>query len=383
MTDKFELPSALHRIGVECGPWAMPAAQVDALVAAGETAFDRLRSAAGKDAYPTLLEAYRASKAANSKRMGQRKDVGILYVEGPLMKYESWITGLLGLTTYETLRQDFQAALDDPDIKSILLKVDTPGGEASGCDEVARAIFDARGKKPIMAFVSGMACSAGYWIASAADRVVASEGAIVGSIGVAMTVADYSSRDRGRGIRRTEFVSSQSPGKRPDVNSDAGRATIQKMVDDMADVFVSAVAKYRGVSTDTVVNRFGKGGVEIGAKAVKVGLADEVGQFEQVLSRLQARTAKPAKTSVQMPGTPANSSFTSPSSSSVAAQPSAEEIARAAIVAEAQRRARADEEKRQAAAVEAERKAGIEAMWRRATADVNAGMGPHAVKSAI
>lgn len=381
MTDNFELPSALHRIGVECGPWAMSSSHVEALVSSGEIAFDRLRSAVGKDAHPTLLEAYRASRAANSKRMGQRGDVGLVYVEGPLLKYESWITGLLGLTTYESLRQDFQSAMDDPDIKAILLKVDTPGGEASGCDEVARAIFEARGKKPITAYVSGMACSAGYWIASAADRIIASDGAIVGSIGVAMTVADYSKRDKERGIRRTDFVSSQSPNKKPDGETDAGSARLQKMVDDMADVFVSAVAKYRSVTKDTVINRFGKGGVEIGAKAVKAGLADEVGQFEAVLSRLQARTAKPAKTSVHMPATPANASYAS--ISSVATQPSAEEIARAAAVAHAQRQARALEEERQAAATEAARKAQIAANWKRAADDANAGIGPNAVKSAI
>ena len=381
MTDNFELPSALHRIGVECGPWAMPSSNVEALVAAGQTAFDRLSLAVGKDGHPTLLEAYRASRAANSKRMGQRKDVAILYVEGPLLKYESWITGLLGLTTYESVRQDFQSALDNPDIKSILLKVDTPGGEASGCDEVARAIFEARGKKPINAYVSGMACSAGYWIASASDRIVASDGAIIGSIGVAMTVADYSKRDKERGIQRTEFVSSQSPNKRPDGGTDSGRKSIQKIVDDMAEVFVSAVAKHRGVTTDTVINRFGKGGVEIGAKAVKAGMADEVGQFEEVLARLQARTCKAGRISVQMPsGGPSSSTAFA---SSVAPQPSAAEIARAAAAAEAQRQSKAEEEKRQAAAAEAARKAQIASMWKRAAEDVNAGLGPHAVKSAI
>jgi signal peptide peptidase SppA len=240
---------------------------------------------------PETLEAYRANQHPRGERMGIRDGVAILNVEGPLFKKANLFVEFCGATSYEILRRDLQAALDDPAVKSILLNIDSPGGEANGCDELARAIYQARGKKPITAYVSGMAASGGYWIASAADRVVISELAVLGSIGVVLGVEDRSSADERRGVRKVEIVSSQSPGKRPDVNTEEGRTQIQTMVDDLAEVFVSAVAKHRGVSSKDVISKFGAGGVKIGAKAVAAGMADEVGQFEAVLSSLKQRSS--------------------------------------------------------------------------------------------
>lgn len=238
------------------------------------------------DLSPQALEAYRARQSARGERMGIRDGVAILNVEGPLFKKANLFVEFCGATSYKILRRDLQVALDDPSISAILLNVDSPGGEANGCDELAAAIYSARGKKPITAYVSGMAASGGYWIASAADRVVVSELAVLGSIGVVLGVEDRSGADERRGVRKVEIVSSQSPGKRPDVNTEEGRTQIQTMVDDLAEVFVSAVAKHRGVSSEDVISKFGAGGVKVGAKAVASGMADEVGQFEAVLASL-------------------------------------------------------------------------------------------------
>ena len=238
------------------------------------------------DLSPQALEAYRARTAQRGERLVIRDGVGIMKVEGPLFKRANLMVELCGATSYEILRRDLQAALDDPAIHSIALMVDSPGGEANGCDELANAIYAARGVKPITAFVSGMAASGGYWIASAAERVVVSDLAVLGSIGVVLGVQDRTAAEERRGVRTIEFVSSQSPGKRPDVNTDAGRSQIQTMVDDLAQVFVSAVAKFRGVSAEDVVTKFGAGGVKIGANAVAAGMADEVGSFEAVLASL-------------------------------------------------------------------------------------------------
>lgn len=240
----------------------------------------------GGDLSPQALEAYRSRASSRGERMGIREGVAILNVEGPLFKKANLFVEFCGATSYEILRRDLQVALDDPSVTSILLNVDSPGGEANGCDELANAVYAARGKKPITAYVSGMAASGGYWIASAADRVVVSDLAVLGSIGVVLGVEDRSGQDEKRGVRKVQFVSSQSPGKRPDVNTDEGKTQIQTMVDDLAEVFVSAVAKHRGVSSEDVVSKFGAGGVKIGAKAVAAGMADEVGQFEAVLASL-------------------------------------------------------------------------------------------------
>lgn len=238
---------------------------------------------------PEVLEAYRAAHADRGERLRIRDGVAVLDISGPLFKKANLFVQISGATSYEMLMRDLHVALDDTAVNSIMLRVDSPGGEANGCDELAAAIYAARGKKPITAFVSGQACSGGYWIASAAEKVVISDLAMLGSIGVVLGVADRSKADEKSGIVRREFVSSQSPGKRPDPATDAGAAQIQKMVDDLAEVFVAAVAKHRGVDAETVIEKFGAGGVEIGAKAVAKGMADEVGQFEAAFSALKSR----------------------------------------------------------------------------------------------
>jgi signal peptide peptidase SppA len=260
-------------------PWAIVPAKLEEMIDIA----DRTSEIA-----PETLAAYRAEQADRGERLQIRGDVGVLNVEGPLFKKANLFTAMSGATSYEMLRRDLQVAIDDPSISGIMLSISSPGGEAFGCDELAQAVFAARKTKPIHAYISGQACSGGYWIASAASRVTVSDIAMLGSIGVVMGM-EKRTNDAARGIERFEFVSSQSPGKRPDPSSDDGKAQIQKTVDDMAAVFVEAVAKHRGVSVDDVIKKFGAGGVEIGANAVSAGMADAVGQFEDALAALSKR----------------------------------------------------------------------------------------------
>ena len=235
------------------------------------------------EATPQTLEAYRSKTLEKAERATARNGVAILDVSGPLFKKANLLVEMSGATSYEILRRDLQAALDNPAIHSILLVVDSPGGEANGCDELAAAIYDARSKKPVTAFVSGLAASGGYWIASAASKIVISDAALLGSIGVVLGIQDKRAADEKRGVKNIEFVSAVSPGKRPDPSTDEGKNRIQAMVDDLAEVFVAAVAKYRGVSVDDVLKNFGAGGLKVGAKAVASGMADEVGQLEATI----------------------------------------------------------------------------------------------------
>lgn len=263
--------------------WAMDPQQADSF----KEVVDRMLDGTKVDF--EVLEAYRSKTADRGERLRIRDNVGILYVDGPLFKRANLFTEFCGATSYETLRRDLQAALDDSSVQSIAMWVDSPGGEASGVDEVANAIYDARKKKPITAFVSGMAASGGYWLASAADNIVVSDVAMLGSIGVVLGIRDSSEAEAKRGVKNLQFVSSQSPGKRPDPNTTEGRDRIQRMVNDLADVFVTTVARNRGVDAETVISKFGAGGVEVGKKAVDLGMADKVGSFEAVLDDLKTR----------------------------------------------------------------------------------------------
>ena len=261
-------------------PWAMMPERLEELLTI---------AAREHEATPEALEAYRGTQLARAERATRRGDVAIINVDGPLFRRANLFTEFSGATSYEVLRLDLQTALDDTSVRSIALNVDSPGGEVNGVDELAKAIYAARGIKPITAYVGGMAASGGYWIASAADRIVVSDAALLGSIGVYMAIRDTSQRDEARGERKIEFVSSQSPDKRPDYSSDEGRARIQRTVDQLAEVFIAAVARHRGVDEEQVVAKFGRGGVEVGQAAVDAGMADAIGTFEGVLADLSKR----------------------------------------------------------------------------------------------
>ena len=95
----------------------------------------------------------------------------------------------------------------DPAVKAIVLSIDSPGGTVDGTDNLANAIFAARGKKPIVALGDGTLASAAYWIASGADQIFASDNsAKIGSIGVVATHEDYSRAEENAGVKVTEIT---------------------------------------------------------------------------------------------------------------------------------------------------------------------------------
>lgn len=223
----------------------------------------------------------------NTYDVEMRGSVAILPVMGPLFRYANLFTDISGATSYDLLARDFAAAVADRTVSAILLNIDSPGGEVTGLAEFADQIFNARGSKPIVAYVGGSGASAAYWIASAADEVVISETSGLGSIGTVAEVVNTKGRDEKAGIVRHEFVSSQSPNKRLDPATPDGASRIQARIDAMSDVFIAKVARNRGISTDQVLQEFGQGDIFIGQAAVTAGLADRVGSYEGVISELQ------------------------------------------------------------------------------------------------
>ncbi len=209
-----------------------------------------------------------------------RDGVAVIKVSGPLFRYANLMTRICGATSYELLAQDFNKAVQNPNIKGILLDIDSPGGEVNGCSELSDMIYQARGTKPIIAYASGACCSGAYWIASACDKILAADTAILGSIGV---VSIFEKDDEDKTI---EIVSSQSPNKRPDINTEEGKAKIQARVDELAEVFIAKVARNRGITSVDVVKNFGAGDVSVGQHAVRNGLADGLSSFEDIISSL-------------------------------------------------------------------------------------------------
>jgi signal peptide peptidase SppA len=230
-------------------------------------------------------------RAGPGSALEYRGQTAVIEVAGPIFRYANLMTMISGASSVEILSKDFQAALDDPGVENIVMEVNSPGGEVTGINEFAQQIYDARGTKPITAYVGGMGASAAYWIASAADEIVADATAELGSIGVVATYVDKRKAQQAVGIEEVQIVSSASPNKRPDPQTEDGRAQIQAQVDALAEVFVGTVARNRGVSEETVRSDFGQGGILVGNAAVAAGLADRLGSLEGVIADLQQALA--------------------------------------------------------------------------------------------
>jgi signal peptide peptidase SppA len=220
-----------------------------------------------------------------SRRTDTRGSVAIIPIIGSIVPRGGYFSSWSSAASIATIAKDLTVAIEDPTVEAIVLNIDSPGGDITGVSELATYIYESRGKKPIVAYVYGLGASAAYWIATAADRIVAADTSEVGSIGVVSTYTDWSEWDKKNGLKEIEIVSSQSPKKRLSPSSEAGRAEVQKIVDDLADIFISAVARHRGVTSDKVVSDFGEGGVMVASRALSAGMIDEVGSLEKILSQ--------------------------------------------------------------------------------------------------
>lgn len=234
---------------------------------------------------PEAVQARQGKPMDGTRTAERRENVAVVPVIGPIFRYADMFTDLCGGVTVEHLARDITTALDDPTCSAIVLEIDSPGGEAAGIGELAAMIRQGTARKPIVAYAGNQCASAAYWIASACSEVVAAPAAMLGSIGVVMGCTVKAPR---AGETRYQFVSSQSPGKRPDLATEGGRSQVQELVDKLATVFISAVADYRGVTPEAVASDFGKGGELVGQHAVDARMADRLGSLESVLADLQS-----------------------------------------------------------------------------------------------
>ncbi len=210
-------------------------------------------------------------------------DVTIVDVRGPLEQRSSW------RDSYEAIEARVTAACESP-CKAIVLRIDSPGGEAAGCFECSRSlrVLCAAADKPLLAYVSGKASSAAYALACAADRIVLGDTGIVGSIGIIASRDDISQMDTMRGLRVAVVASGarKSDGNPHTPVTEAELKEMQTLVDSMAQVFFELVAETRGLDAGDVAALNGK--VFHGDAAVRAGLADEIATFDELLAGITA-----------------------------------------------------------------------------------------------
>lgn len=222
--------------------------------------------------------------------------VAIIPVIGSLVNRGAWIGTNSGTTSYEGIAAQVRDARSDPNVRAIVLDLDSPGGEATGMFGLATAIREARAEKPVIAVVNDMAASAAYGIASQASEVVVSSTSMVGSIGVVLTHFDRSGELASKGIKPTLIYAGANKvdGNPFGPLSDAVRADLQVQVAKFYDQFVGLVAQGRGDRLTEADARATEARVFIGQEAVDRGLADRVASLDAVLASLQSETKAPA-----------------------------------------------------------------------------------------
>mgnify|MGYP000227021643 CR=1 FL=1 len=210
--------------------------------------------------------------------------VAVIDIKGPVTERMSFFAWLYGAANLPRVRFDLAAAVDDPQVRAIVLDIDSPGGVISGVDETARAVAAANKVKPVTAYTGGMMASAAYWIGSAAGDVVAGRTAELGSIGVFMVHEDWTKFDERYGITTTVIKAGKYKALHLEPLTKETKAVLQAEVDAIHDIFIASVAEGRGVDAKAVRERMADGRVFIGQDAVDTGLADRLSSIDDVIA---------------------------------------------------------------------------------------------------
>jgi capsid assembly protease len=219
--------------------------------------------------------------------------IAVIPVFGTLVRRTNGLEAASGLTSYAELSTRLQAASADPTVRGILLEIDSPGGEAGGVFELAEHVRTLAQHKPVWAVAVDSALSAAYAIAAAANRVVVTRTAGVGSIGVIAMHIDQTARDVQQGYRYTPVLAGAhkadlSPHS---VLAPEALTRLQREVDRLYDLFVDHVALMRGLDADAI--RATEAGLYFAEDAVHAGLADAVGGFDDTLAEFAQFLSRP------------------------------------------------------------------------------------------
>jgi ClpP class serine protease len=204
--------------------------------------------------------------------------IAVIEIAGTLVHRGAWIGQSSGLTSYEGIAAQIDAALADPQVRGIALEIDSFGGEVAGAFDLADRIRAAREVKPIHAFVAENALSAGYALASQADHITLPRTGAVGSIGVVTLHTEMSGMLEQKGVTVTLV---HAGAHKTDANPyeplpEAIRVQMQSELEGLRTLFAQTVAAGRGNRLDVHAALDTEAAVLRGAAAVAAGLADAV-----------------------------------------------------------------------------------------------------------
>ena len=238
----------------------------------------------------TDLHAFLDGQKREARPAQVRDGVAILPIMGVLSQRMNMLSEISGGTSTELIKRDLDMLLSDDTVKAIVLEIDSPGGGVHGVAELSQAIFEARGVKPIVAVASGTMASAAYWIGSAAGELVATPSSDVGSIGVFTVIENRAVAEHAQGLK-TEIISAgefKVAGNPHEPMSGAAREVIQEHIDSVYGMFVTDVARNRGVGM-TTAQEMGDGRVHVAPVAKDLGFIDRIATVDQIVNELGGR----------------------------------------------------------------------------------------------
>ena len=199
--------------------------------------------------------------------------VAIVRVEGPI------------LDSYQTV-EELKAFAEDPLVKAIVVRIDSPGGGVAPSQEIYNAVKRVRKEKnkTVIASMGTVAASGGYYIAVATDRILANPGTLTGSIGVIMQLANFQDLLEKIGVKNVVVKS----GKFKDIGSpfrpmqDEDRKLLQLVMDDVHRQFIDAVAEGRSLDL-AEVEQLADGRVFTGQQAKSILLVDDIGDLHDAI----------------------------------------------------------------------------------------------------
>ncbi len=248
-------------------------------------------------AFQALVSSIRNGAGAGPVRDAARRGLPVTIMDGiatipvfgVLTKRPGYWTG----AGYDQSRVAIDAAVADPEVKKILLHIDSPGGCCLGLSDLGDAVRRAGELKQVVAYVDGMGASAAYYIASQADKIYTNRTDMVGSIGTILVMYDFSEMLANEGIKPVII----DTGKFKHVGvvgseiTDEHKEELQKVVDFYFQDFVSAVMRGRNMSK-SAVTQVADGRMFPAPEAKELGLVDGISGHVDVLNRMRGNSRK-------------------------------------------------------------------------------------------
>jgi protease-4 len=213
-------------------------------------------------------------------------------------------SGDMGLSvgaTPEEMKQQFKQALEDKDVRAIVLAIDSPGGEVTASDDIYNIIRKARDRKKIVVSMGAMAASGGYYAALGGSHIIARDTTFTGSIGVIMQTLNYADLFGKVGLQMVTFKSGKMKdmlsGSRPSTPEE--RDYVQNLVMQTYGKFVGIVAAERNIPEDALRNGVADGRVLSGKDALEAKLIDQLGDLDDAVKKAIELGGAPGATVVE------------------------------------------------------------------------------------